>query len=101
VAWAAFIGNETREHGIDLLGTNAGLSLYPAKLYRNSADGYEEVHLHQPKLPYSEDRIHHFVASVLDGTRPLVKPEESLKVLQVLEAIYESSATGKEVRFAK
>ncbi|MDB6031351.1 MAG: oxidoreductase [Verrucomicrobiales bacterium] len=101
VAWAAFTGNETREHGIDLLGTNAGLSLYPAKLFRNGPEGYEEVFLNQPKLPYSEDRIHHFVSSILDGTRPLVKPEESLAVLQVLEAIYKSSASGKEVRFSK
>lgn len=98
VAWAAFVGNDTREHGIDLLGTNGGLSLYPAKLFRNGTDGYEEVHLHEARLPQSEDRIHHFVGCVLEGHRPLVKPEESLKVLQVLEAIYESSASGAEVR---
>ena len=101
VGWAAFVANDAKEHGIDLLGTNAGLSLYPARLFRNGPEGYEEVNLHQTKLPYSEDRIHHFVHSILDGKRTIVPPEESLKIIQVLEAIYTSSSNGKEVRLGK
>ena len=50
-----------------------------------------------PKVPFPEDRTHHFVACVLDGKKPLVLPEESLKVQQVLDAIYASAATKKEV----
>ena len=95
------VRNIAKEHGIDLLGTNAGLSLYPARLFRNGPEGYEEVNLHQTKLPYSEDRIHHFVHSILDGKRTIVPPEESLKIIQVLEAIYTSSSNGKEVRLGK
>jgi hypothetical protein len=30
---------------------------------------------------------------------PIVKPEESFKVQKILDAIYESSRSGKEVRF--
>jgi len=96
VCWAGFVPNESREYGIDLLGTNAGLSLYPARLFRHGPNGYETIHLTVPKLPYSEDRIHHFVGCVLEGKKPLVTLEESLKIQQVLDAIYASSASGKE-----
>jgi len=96
--WAVFASTDGREVGLDLLGTTAGLSLYPARLLRTCADGFETVHLQAPKLPYSEDRLHHFVSCVLDGKKPLVPLEESLKVQEILDAIYLSAASGKEVR---
>jgi predicted dehydrogenase len=98
-SWAAYLpADSLRDYGIDLLGTNAGLSLYPARLFRNGPNGYETIHLSLPKLPYGEDRTHHFVSSVLDGKKPLVTLEESLKLQQILDAIYASSETGKEIR---
>jgi predicted dehydrogenase len=97
-SWASFIHSDSRDYGIDLLGTNGGLSLYPARLLRNCPDGFESIHLNVPKVPYSEDRVHHFVSCVLDGKKTLVPMEESLKVQEILDAIYASSATGKEVR---
>jgi predicted dehydrogenase len=99
VCWAGFVPDDGREYGIDLLGTNAGLSLYPARLIRHTPDGYQTTHLNSLKLQQSEDRIHHFVSCVLEGRKPLVTPEESLKVQEVLDAIYASSSSGKEVRF--
>jgi predicted dehydrogenase len=50
------------------------------------------------KVPHPEDRIQHFINCVLDGKKPIVTMEESLKVQQILDAIYTSSSTGKEVR---
>ncbi len=97
-SWAANQPGDAREYGIDLLGTNAGLSLYPARLYRSGPSGYETVQLAAPKLIHFEDRIQHFVNCVLDGKKPLVPVEESLKVQGILDAIYESAATGKEVK---
>ena len=98
LAWACFQNNETREYGFDLFGTNAGLSLWPAKLFRNMLEGQETLAFHPGKVPYNEDRVHHFVSCVLDGKKPLVAPEESLKVQQVLDALYASADTGKEVK---
>jgi predicted dehydrogenase len=96
--WAVYASTEGREYGLDLLGTNAGLSLFPARLLRNCPEGFETVHLSTGKLAYSEDRLHHFVSCVLDGKKPLVPLEESLKIQEILEAIYQSSSSGKEVR---
>jgi len=98
VSWAAHQPADGREQGVDLLGTQAGLSLYPARLFRNGASGYETINLSGLKIPWPEDRIHHFVNCVLDNKKPLVTLEESLKVQQILDAIYASAATGREVR---
>ncbi len=98
VSWAAHQPADGREHGIDLLGTTAGLALYPARLFRNGANGYETIQLASLKVPQPEDRLHHFVNCVLDNKKPLVTLEESLKVQQILDAIYASSTTGREVR---
>jgi len=35
---------------------------------------------------------------VVKGAEPLVKPEESFKIQKILDALYESGATGREVR---
>jgi predicted dehydrogenase len=97
-SWAAHQPADAREYGVDLLGTQAGLSLYPARLFRNGSNGYETIQLAAMKVPHPEDRIQHFINCVLDGKKPIVTMEESLKVQQVLDAIYTSSSTGKEVR---
>ncbi|MBC1210313.1 Gfo/Idh/MocA family protein [Listeria booriae] len=40
-----------------------------------------------------------WIDSILNDTDPVVKPEQALVVTQILEAIYESSQTGKPVFF--
>jgi predicted dehydrogenase len=40
----------------------------------------------------------HFVDVVLGRAKPYVKPEQSLAVQKILDAIYKSSETGREVR---
>jgi predicted dehydrogenase len=97
-SWAAHQPADGREHGLDLLGTQGGLSLYPARLFRNGASGYETIHLAGLKPVYPEDRLHHFVSAVLENKRPIISLEESLKIQQITDAIYASSLTGKEVR---
>jgi predicted dehydrogenase len=97
-SWAGFHASEAREYGIDLFGTNGGLSLFPARFFRNGPSGYEAISLEAPTVPHSENRLHHFVSCVLDGKRPLVPVEESYRVQQILDAIYLSASSGREVR---
>jgi predicted dehydrogenase len=96
--WAAIVPNDAREYGIDLMGTEAGISLFPARLLRNHADGFESIQLHMRQTPYTENRLHHFVNCILDSKRPLVTLDESLRIQQILDAIYLSASSGKEVR---
>jgi len=99
ISWA-IQADSGRDHGIDLYGTEAGASLFPAKILRVRDNGknYETITPDIKDLPVPEDRMVHFIDCVVKGTPPLVKPEESLKVQKILDAIYESSRTRKEVR---
>ena len=49
------------------------------------------------KPEYIEAR--QWIDSILNNTEPCVKPEQALCVTRILEAIYESAKTGKEVVF--
>ena len=97
-SWAGHHAPDAREYGVDLLGTNAGLSLYPARLFRPGTSGFETINLSLPIVPHTEDRIQHFVQCALEGKKPLVAPEESFAVQQLLDAIYTSAGSGKEVK---
>ncbi len=99
-SWAGFHPGDDREHGIELLGTEAGMSLYPAKLFKQSLQGFETTHFYNAKNGPVEDRITHFVNCIIEGKKPLIPLEESLKVQQVMDAIYLSAETGKEVRLS-
>jgi predicted dehydrogenase len=99
-SWAGYHPGEAREYGVDLLGTEAGLSLFPARIFRSTPDGYQTINLNVPKVPHQEDRLHHFVSCVLEGKRPLVSLDESLKVQKILDATYASAQSGKEVKVA-
>ena len=44
------------------------------------------------------DRMVHFINVLLGRERPHVLPEESLAVQRILDALYRSAATGREVR---
>ncbi|WP_040206055.1 Gfo/Idh/MocA family protein [Neobacillus jeddahensis] len=42
-----------------------------------------------------------WIESIINGTEPVVKPEEALVVTEILEAIYKSAQTGEAVYFNK
>lgn len=86
-------------HGTQLYGTDAGVVLPPLRFYRCSSRGYT-TELIECSTPYADpDRMVHFVDVVLGKAKPHVKIEESVAVQRILDGIYESAETGKEVRF--
>jgi predicted dehydrogenase len=98
ISWALH-AESGRDNGIDLYGTEAGASLYPARIHKVRPEGIVTVTPTAPaKLPVPEDRMVHFVDCIVKRTPPLVKPQESFMVQKILDGIYESSRTGKEVR---
>jgi len=57
-----------------------------------------------PALPHVnvyEEEIKHFVSCVVENKEPVTKPSEILNVIRIIEAIYKSAASGKEVRLGK
>ena len=99
VSWA-IQADGGKDNGVDIYGTEGGANLYPAKIFKVKGTNYETITPDFKKLPVPEDRMVHFADCVLNKTEPIVKPEESLKVQKILDAIYESSKSGREVRIS-
>ncbi|HMD60902.1 MAG TPA: Gfo/Idh/MocA family oxidoreductase [Opitutaceae bacterium] len=96
-SWAAH-GPVADSNSTQLFGTEAGLNLPPLKIFKSTPTGYttEAVNLLPPRV--NTNRMVHFVDCLLGKAEPLVKPAESLAVQKILDAIYVSAATGREVR---
>jgi predicted dehydrogenase len=99
VTWATFQEEEDRV-GVELFGDKAGAKWYPVKIFRKDHSSYVTEQLKPGKMIYPTERMVHFMDCVANKKKPLVKPEQSFHVQKVLDAIYKSSKTGKEVRIA-
>ena len=76
------------------------LAVYSDQLFRSGASGeYQIIQGAQtPPLPYPHrSRAHHFVNVLLGEEELLVGVDQALAVQKILDAIYESAATGREV----
>ncbi len=96
VSWAANIPKDVQ--GLRILGDKAGVSTEPLTV-TSAADG-ALTSMQYDWLPEQEGHrmeILHFAGCVRDGLPVRVKPQESLRIQQILDAIYESSKRGKEV----
>jgi predicted dehydrogenase len=85
-------------NGTQFFGTEAGALLPPLQLCRQTNHGYstETVRLDEPVV--NVNRMIHFIDCLLGKAKPYVKPDESLAVQKILDAIYASAQTGREVR---
>ncbi|MBM7694532.1 putative dehydrogenase [Peribacillus deserti] len=90
-------GGADMQDGLRINGEEFG-KLY-TKAVEMSAGGaafYDEKQESEAEL---EARL--WIECIINDTEPVVKPEEALVVTQILEAIYESSKTGKAVYFGE
>jgi predicted dehydrogenase len=96
-SWAAHHA-EPDFQGTQLFGTEAGLLLPPLRLFRPGTHGYNTELVSPLPARVNTNRMVHFIDCLLGKAEPFVKPEESLAVQKILDAIYESARTGREVR---
>ena len=75
VSWAAAI-EQHDINGVQLLGTEAGATTNPARLFRSGPDGYESVELKPTTALVNDNRMAHFVDVVLGRAKPFVTPEQ-------------------------
>ncbi len=97
VSWATAM-EQNDINGVQLYGSEGGATTNPARLFRAGPDGYETIDLRPSTALASDNRMAHFVDVVLGRAKPFVKPAQSLVVQQVLDAIYTSARTGREIR---
>ena len=85
----------------ELFGTEGGASVFPAKLFRfgKKKGEYEVTEPQGVKLRYPHcSRFHNWLDAILGQDELEAKPAQILAVQKILDAIYLSSRTGKEVR---
>lgn len=88
-----------------LLGTKAGLVQrnlnegyqFEAELYVENAGYQFDMKVHPPLKPVPNP-MNHFIESIVTDTPHIATGEEGLLVMQLLDAIYESAATGAPVQ---
>lgn len=88
-------------HNVERFGTEAGACLWPARLFRpgKTQGEYEVVEPHGVKVDDRRECRQFDWSDGIAGKRaPIRALAQALKVQQVLDAMYHSSATGKEVR---
>jgi predicted dehydrogenase len=88
-------------NNVELYGTQAGASLAPLKLFRQTkrTGEYEVVVPQNVKIPHRyENRQFNWLDAILGKDKPLCTLEQSLVVQRILDAIYASSARGREIR---
>lgn len=104
-SWALNI-NENEQMVTSLYGTKGGL------VQRNVTGGYQfiaELYTEEDgnlftkvldrRLVQAPQSYHEFVNSILEKREPMATGEQGLKVMKILEGIYRSAATGREVRY--
>lgn len=87
--------------GVEIFGTEGGAALSPAKLFRFGKEKgeYEVVVPQGVALRYPHmNRFHNWIDAIAGDDELEVKPEQALAVQRILDAIYQSSETGREVR---
>lgn len=96
-SWAAH-QPEPDYNGTQLFGTEAGLILPPLKLCRPGMQGYL-TELVTPRADLvTPNRMVHFIDCLLGKAQPHVPMAESLATQKILDAIYLSAKSGREVR---
>lgn len=88
---------------VNLFGTEAGATVYPAEIYRYGENRGEYLLQQNPAADqqYSHNsRFFNFINTILGEEKLCVTIEQALAVQSIIDAIYESCRSGKEVRFA-
>lgn len=98
VSWLGF-QPEQDFHRLQLFGAQAGLVWPDCRMFGETAGKPWNLQLPRPQgeKPHREV-IRQFSQAVLDDTPVPVPPEQSVQVIAMLEALYESAAQGAEVR---
>jgi len=97
-SWASNIAAEVNY--FELLGTRGGMSMYDGKLRIFATAGGSLVDvapLVQNTSGWGENETRHFIACINNDTPPLSPPEDAVKMMRIIDAIYASSASGHEV----
>lgn len=88
---------QTERFSSQLIGTRGGAEIEPLRIYTDVNDNNADTVLQHPNVSGHEMEIVHFVECLRDNKPPLATGEHGLHIQLILDAIYESTVTGKGV----
>jgi predicted dehydrogenase len=96
-AWASHVEKESSTQVV--LGTKGGVSAYPHRAYTVLSGNHVNIEFAElPKVEPHEEEVIRFVDCIRGEKEVVVHPEESFQVMQLIDSIYKSAETGKEIR---
>lgn len=99
-AWAA---NYDDTHEAIILGTKSGLRMHPFTYYTKMEEQQVAIKMELPELWGVNMRLllTDFATACLEDKTPKTTGEDGLKVMQVINATYESAKLGREVKISE
>lgn len=93
-SWASNVEEENVFY--ELRGTKAG---YASRKIFTEEDGVLIDHTPQfgSEMQHHEANIRHFADVILNGTEPMFVPQQGVNIIKILEGIYKSAETGREI----
>jgi len=83
---------------VRLFGTKGGAELFPdLRLFEMAGDTKTDVTPHASQTDGYAGETEHFVSCILKGQQPISPGSQSVVIMDMLDAIYKSAATGKAV----
>ena len=96
-SWAAHIPEDV--WNVTLIGTEGGATIEPLMILQEKHRTLVDITPRQvPERESHTEEIRAFVRSVREGKPSLVPGEEGLRVTRILDGIYRSAASGREVK---
>ena len=100
-SWGSHIEQEVNY--FELLGSRGGMSMYNGELKIFSTLQGEMVDI-VPKVAnvtkWGETETRHFIDCIREDRPPLSPSDDAVKMMQIIDAIYASAASGREVRIS-
>lgn len=100
VAWAIH-QQETNRHNVEVFGTEAGITAFDSRLcyFGEKKGDYEVVIPEKIEVPHPhENRFINWINAIQDNEELYSTLPQALAVQRILDAIYESAETRREVR---
>lgn len=88
------------DKGCQIIGKKQGISLFPLRMHsirRGIVTDTVPQFPEEPWINILDAELDHFLECIREDKELLCLPQQALIVMRIIEAIYESSGTGKEV----
>ncbi|MFB3896646.1 MAG: Gfo/Idh/MocA family protein [bacterium] len=96
-SWASNI-EKSDEFYSRLMGTKGGAQLDPLIIYKEELGAQVDLKPVYPKVDTFAAETAYFIDCILKNKEPMATGEQGLEIMQILDAIYLSAKTGKQIK---